>query len=247
MNDVVQEFWNKQVSSGHRSKSAGFYQRKAVEHASLMTREEREAGCVDLGCGAGELLVYFTDHVNVKTGIDYSQSMLDEAGKSLSGKNIDLINVDIFKYLPNSNFYTWTTTGAINQYLDESKMKLFLDIFKENNNSNSLFMFDCVDPVRYGLLAFGISYLPVVEKRRGWVNSFLSSINRHMIRLRQLARVYLGAGRKSVTKLPGAVMGYGYLPQFWIKEGAARGFEVDIVSSQLYEYRYHVALRKIAV
>lgn len=236
-------FWEQQTSSGHRSDDAQFYRRKGVEHASLMTAQERVAGCVDLGCGAGELLAHVMDHVTVNVGIDYAQSMLDQAKTNLSGRDIDLINVNIFDYLPGSIYPVWTTTGAINQYLDEAEMGKFLDIFMSNENSRSIFLFDCLDPIRYNLVPFGISYLPTRHRNSGKLRAVLRGAYRAAQRWLFSSRLALGLFNAPVKKLPG-VMGYGYLPRFWLEAAAARGLHIDIVSSQLYEYRYHVALRK---
>lgn len=244
MNDTAKEFWNRQTNSLHRSDDEQFYHQKAEEHASLMSPQERSAGCVDLGCGAGELLLHFTEHVTVRTGIDYAQSMLDEAGKRLAGKSIELLNADIFEYLPGSDSPVWTTTGAINQYLDPHRLNAFLDIFAGNASVRSLFLFDCVDPVRYALMPFGISYRPKQLSRSGGWKAMLRPVYWLARRLLLGIKLALGLLGADFKKLPGAGMGIGFLPGFWIDEAHARHLQIDIVSSRFYEYRYHVILRK---
>jgi hypothetical protein len=39
-------------------------------------------------------------------------------------------------------------------------------------------------------------------------------------------------------------MGYGYRPSYWIAEASKLQLDAQILSSQSYEYRYHVILRK---
>lgn len=240
------EFWNRQKSSLHRSDDEWFYRGKAEEHASAMSPQERSLEGIDLGCGAGELLFFFMDHANIKAGADYSQSMLDAAEERLKGKGISLLNVDIFDYLPTSNYPVWTTTGAINQYLDPARMNAFLDIFAKNETARSLFLFDCVDPVRYALMPFGISYRPPAVKGAKGLKDYLRPAYRRLRSLVLAARLASGLLEKNVRKLPGAGMGFGYLPRFWIGAAADRKLQIDIVSSRYYEYRYHISLRKIS-
>lgn len=246
MNDAAREFWNKQTDSLHRSDDEKFYDCKAVEHASLMLPNERSAGCVDLGCGAGELLFHLMDHVNIRTGIDYARSMLEQAEKILAGKGIELLNVDIFEYLPQSDYPVWTTTGAINQYLDPQSICAFLDVFTANNPARSLFLFDCVDPLRYSLMPYGISYRPRPIRRGSGLKSFLQPA--HLLARRWLlsAELALGLFEIESRKLRSAGMGFAYSPLFWIDAAAARNIKVDVVSSRFYEYRYHVIMRKIS-
>lgn len=234
----AKDFWGKQTSSLHRSAGDRFYSRKAGEHAALIPAQERMLGCVDLGCGAGELLYFFSDLVRVDVGLDYSKSMLAQAAQKLAGKPIELIEGDLFKYLPTSQHPVWVTTGALNQYLAPKELGAFLDAFRSNEASRSLYLFDCVDPVRYLLMPYGLSYRPPVS--RDIVRKLYHFGRRGAI----AAGLALGLLDRPAHKLKGAGMGYGYLPRFWLAEATARGLEVEIVSSQAYEYRYHVILRK---
>lgn len=237
------KFWSTQTSSRHRANDPDFYSKKAAEHAALMTDEDRLAGCLDIGCGAGELLVHLADRVNVETGVDYSQSMLDRAAEALDGRDVKLMNVDIFDYLPPSKHAVWMTTGAINQYLDSERMRAFLDIFAANETARSLFLFDCVDPIRYNVLPYGGSYVS-----RPIFGSGLGGFVRRAKRIvrRAMTATELAAGLLSVPckKLSSVGMGYGYQPWFWLEAARDRALSVEIVSSRYYEYRYHVILRK---
>ena len=237
-------FWSTQTSSRHRSSDADFYRRKAREHAAMLTPTERSAGSLDLGCGAGELLFHLSDRVKVDTGIDYSQSMLDQAEKLLEGRNIALLNVDIFDYLPNATEPIWMTTGAINQYLNKPEMHAFLQTFARNEKARALFLFDCVDPIRHKLTSLGISYLRWPDNPPGTLKGLLRPAIRFYRLVRFSADVAFGRYVDTANKLSGEGMGYGYLPSFWNKTAELLNLDIDIVSSQLYEYRYHVALRK---
>jgi hypothetical protein len=171
--------------------------------------------------------------------------MLDEATNRLDGKGVQLINADLFQYLPNSEWPVWTTTGAINQYLDAVRMGAFLDLFAKNECAQSLFLYDCVDPVRYALMPFGISYLRRSESHRGWRAVAMPT---YRIASRVILGAKLAAGLlgRSPKRLGGVSMGFGYLPRFWIEAAAARNLQIEIVSSRYYEYRYHVIMRKLS-
>jgi len=240
--DDARDFWNKQTTSLHRFGSEDFYRNKADEHASLVPASLKQAGCVDLGCGAGELLYFFSDLVRVNAGLDYSSSMLKEAEKRLAGKTIELSSRDIFDYLPAADEPVWTTTGAINQYLPPDQVARFIDTFVQNQRAQALYLFDCVDPLRIALLPYGSSY---VLRSRG--TSASGTMRAGYVLARRIltaARLAFGFYGRASQKLRGAGMGYGYLPRFWLEAAAARGLDIEIVSSRFYEYRYHAILKK---
>ena len=95
------------------------------------------------------------------------------------------------------------------------------------------------------MLPFGIGYhLPTVSRgktMRGALRVYLVR-TRNLIRM---SRIVLRPGRqREWAPLPGAGMGFGYLPSFWRRQADAHQLSVEIVSSRYYEYRYHVMLRK---
>jgi len=235
----IKTYWLKATSSGGRREDDQYYRGKAAEHAALMSLEDRAAGCVDLACGSGELLFHFMDLANVKVGVDYSESMLQRAAGILAGKNIILLNKNIFDYLPGSDCSVWTTTGGLNQYLDQSDMNAFLDVFAANQAACSLYLFDCIDHLRYSMIGCGSSYLAATPRK--WKTRLFEMAYRSWVAL-ELALGWLG---KPCRKNYGVSMGYGYLPRFWHRAAAARGLRIEIVSSQQFEYRYHVVLRKM--
>jgi SAM-dependent methyltransferase len=238
------EFWQAQTSSLHRADDPTFYGRKAREHAALMTPYERSRPCLDLGCGAGELLEHLRTDVNVVAGLDFSASMLAVARERLSGSGIRLANDDIFEYLPNASEPTWMTTGAINQYLDIAHLRRFLKIFNENPAARSLFMFDCVDPMRYSILPFGIGYVTARQPKRTAIRTMIWPAFWRVRRAIVGMKLALGILGRPKAALGGIGMGYGYTPSQWRQLIEPLGLTCDIVSSLLYEYRFHVIVRK---
>ena len=242
-----QGYWEKQTSSGQRFGDDEFYQSKAREHASLMVDEHKSAGCIDLGCGAGELLKYLSEEVKVDLGLDYSDTMLDMAKKRLAGNNINLVKADLFDFLPDQKQKVWITCGAINQYLGIERQREFLNLFAKHHSAEALYLFDCVDPIRYSLLAsgIGIGYIDNPSLRgSNAIKTLLRPLRRRILRF--ITGISLAIGVKSgvCQKIGGPGMGYGFLPKFWIDECNKRDLRLQIFSSRFYEYRYHVIINK---
>ncbi|HEY4203127.1 MAG TPA: class I SAM-dependent methyltransferase [Devosiaceae bacterium] len=237
-------FWDKQSSSLGRDSSAEFYRRKAAEHSEIITKNDHSVGIVDLGCGAGELLQFLAEKLRIEKGIDYSASMIQSARVALARfPDITFEQADIFQYLPLSAHAVWMSTAAIDQYLNASDTQKFLTIFANNQSARSLYLFDCIDPVRYRLMSLGISYRPedAVKFEPTNTRKRLSLLRR---RSEFAAKLVTGGLAKEFVYLGTPEMGYGALPRFWLKAAKSLGLSVEIVSSRYYEYRYHVTMRK---
>lgn len=238
----AESFWSRQISSRHRFADDQYFARKAQEHAALMPEADRAAGCIDLGCGAGELLGHFAGHVKVDAALDYSPSMLAKAAERLSGRDILLSSADIFAHLPRCGHEVWVSSQAVNQYLNPEELDRFLELFSRHERARALYLFDCVDPLRYALVPFGVGYYPAVRSTtplRRWRRRMGLTVRRCGVAL----VLTLGLLGRPAQKMS-IGMGYGYLPAFWWRAASKRGLTLEIVSSQLYEYRYHVVLRK---
>ena len=245
-NLLIEQFWAKQTSSLHRLSSKEFYEEKANEHADLIHPNDQQAGAVDLGCGAGELLEYLIRKINIEVGIDYSSSMINAAKERLKEiSNLKLIvsnTENTFNYLNNSNQQVWTTTGALNQYLEVNEIYRLIDIFKKNKKARSFYLFDCVDPIRYNLMSLGISYLP--NKIKNNQSRLFRRTKYYVKRLLFAIRLISGFFDHDFIRLGSSGMGYGHLPSFWLGLGDNLGIRTKIVSSRIYEYRFHVIYTK---
>ncbi len=235
-------FWSQQAASLHRYDTEKFYREKADEHVHLMRINDREVGAIDLGCGAGELLQHLMSKVYIKTALDYSESMLSRARSRLGNDAPELKNADVFDYLSDTEIPVWLTTGALNQYLSPAQITNLMKIFQANLNAQSFYLFDCVDPIRYDLLSFGISFNPedmVTDKLPVY-----KRLSKYLRRVHLLFRM-INKDSKDFSYLGSPSMGYGYLPKFWLKLGNDLGLSIQIASSRHYEYRYHVIFNKI--
>jgi len=206
-----------------------------------MTAEDRNAGCIDLGCGAGELLRHLAASVRVVAGVDYSASMLAEARRRLDGLGIELFEADPLDLLPSTAHRVWITTGAINQYYDSDRLHLLLDVLRDHPYARVFHMFDCIDPLRYRMCAFGSGYLPPQESRNP---SVFRRVRRAAARWRVALALGMGRFEVPIVQLGRTQMGFGQRPDFWIAAAAKRGLGIEIVSSRFYEYRYHLRLRR---
>ena len=229
-------FWERQIGSRHREDSDRFYRLKAREHAALLSEADRSSGIVDIGCGAGELLAYFARHAKVEAAIDYSESMLTRARERLAAYGIDLVHEgDVCTRMATAPQRVWTACGSVNQYLDERAQRKLLQVFAANRAARALYYFDCVDPVRYAVRGLGCDYSAVRRPSLKAVVSCMVRVGTETVSGRLFARArWLGS----------AAMGWGYLPIFWREECSALKLHVEFASSALYEYRYHVAVRK---
>lgn len=240
----ARKFWHSQTTSLHRDGSDDFYRRKATEHARFFLPDECDWPCADLGCGAGELLKHLAAQINVAAAIDYSGTMLAEAKRRLSGSSISFHEAGAFDYLPRAQEKIWMTTGAVNQYLDKPAMDAFLAMFGKHSAARTLMFFDCVDPVRYALLSFGIAYLATKAGNGPAWRRALRPVRLLQRRLVLAWHILTGGRNRAGIRLGKASMGYGYPPSYWRAAAARLGLEIAIASSEAYEYRFHVFLRK---
>lgn len=247
MSNQFKKYWQSKENSAHRFGSDEFYKMKADEIASVVEPEHQKLNCIDLGCGAGEMLFYVLDYLNIEVGLDFSDSMLAKAKMRLLDKNITLINADLFEYLPNQNHQVWLTCGAINQYLNPIAQEKFLDLFATHPNSEALYLFDCVDPIRYKILSLGVSYIAEDKSKKRSHSLVKDTLFYYWIKQIKTCFEIAIKSPNSVCHKIGyrGQMGYGFLPKFWLSECEKRNLKLEITSSKYYEYRYHVKIEKL--
>lgn len=228
-------YWEQRTSSEHRSDDDAWYRSKAEEHLGLMSDEDRRSGCVDLGCGAGELLVHLSRGCRVDAALDFSSAMLDRARQRFPTGDVQLLNEDVFSYLGHAVARVWLASGSVNQYLDGQGQERMLDQFRENGAARSFYLFDCIDPSRY-----------VLFERRA-LNRYDASAPAPW--LHRVAGFFRGMMRAAVRPAwfeAGALghLGFGFAPCFWRRACERRHLRLELVSSRFYEYRYHAIIRK---
>jgi hypothetical protein len=233
-------FWLTQRSSLHRGTGDRYYGSKAAEHLAFIDAGDRQAGAIDLACGAGELLSQLAPSMKIVAGLDTSPSMLAEASRRLDGARIRLVNEPAIEHLAHNPYAVWMTTGGLNQYLDPTDQLRLLDLLASMPMTRTYYMFDCVDPIRYRMLPLGIGYLPRADPKP----SVMPGLRPALLRARAALQLCFGDSTGLAVPLRRPGMGWGYPPRFWIQEAARRGLTTHVVSSLQYEYRYHVAIGK---
>jgi len=260
--------WSAQTSSGNRSDSPVYLERKASEAYAILRDycNYLAEPVVDLGCGAGELLGYLLGSINIVKAVDYSESMLSAARSRICNIKLhqapDFVcaGVDILSDLSEG---VWISTGALSQYSSRDQLREIIFCFQQNNAAKHLILFDTIDPVRrlmLPLIAYhndydsnGIACEPKSRINQAKLAKMLVFAKRLLKILLYVpfstffgfARLVLGAcGSSGVCRLPGSLMGYGVLPTFWKLAARQFGLKISLLSSREFEYRYHVVISK---
>ena len=260
--------WSAQSSSGNRSDTPVYLERKASETYAILRDycDYSTEPVVDLGCGAGELLVYLLGSINIVKAVDYSESMLSAAKLRLcniqlqSAPEFVCAGVDILSDLSEG---VWISTGALSQYSSRDQLREIISCFQQNNSAKHLILFDTIDPVRFLMLPLiaysndydsnGIACEPnerINKARLAKMLVFAKRLLRILVyvpfsTLLSFTRLAFGAfGSSGVCRLRGSLMGYGVFPSFWNLAARRFGLKLSLVSSREFEYRYHVVISK---
>jgi SAM-dependent methyltransferase len=239
--DIYKALWNSVEDSGNRLNTEWYYQAKASEHIQYFSEEDKRKECIDLGCGAGEILQYMVIDLNITTALDFSAKMIAFAKELKYHRQPEFICADIFMYLPSCTVPVWTTCGAINQFLDFNRICEVIRLFALNPNVQSFYLFDCIDPLRYSTLLLGSSFKKDESKK-----NYLSLIG-YFYNILELIKVSYKVNFVSPTyKYSILHFGFAHAPRLWHELGEEYNLQIDIVSSRFFEYRYHVFIKKNA-
>ena len=226
--NVWEEFFADKRSGGHRSSAEEFLSMEAREKLFHLNGGKT---ILDFGCGAGELLVYYAPEYEKTIGVDFSPSMLEEAGKRIRERNCEnttLILADdktLWDRL-NSPLDRITAAGVF-QYLTYQEIDDF--IFNAStylNKDGKIVLFDMLDPRLYPLWKIGFfsqdnSCKKIISKAICGVRNTISS---------------------SLKRRPRDILGYSHYPGKIKKIANKNGFEMICVQSMYYEYKYHAII-----
>lgn len=233
-----QKYWAEQSSSLHRYDTQAFYATKAREHHVFLSQAPLEKGVVDFGCGAGELLEMLYPLLNCPViALDFSQKLLDIARDRNQGTDIQFELSDAHAYQVSEDFgSTWMSCGAINQYSTEAQMNAFIAKFNQHPSAKALYLFDCIDPVKYSYIKHHLLHhytRPVSTNNKQFLTAFKSFAYAFSILKKNPLCVSIND------------MGYAFSMNYWhaLKDQHPH-WQVDIVSSFFSEYRYHVFITK---
>ncbi|MGB9928182.1 MAG: class I SAM-dependent methyltransferase [Methanosarcina sp.] len=222
------EFFQDKKHGGHRYSDEEFL---AMEAKEKLFHLDGGKTLLDFGCGAAELLVFYASKYDRLVGVDFSESMLGQAGIRITEKkcsNIELILADdktVWEKV-NSKFDRITAAGVI-QYLTFEEIDNFiLNSSKHLNNNGKIVLFDILDPRLY--LLWKIGYF----SENAGPGDILLKIgyqfkNMLLASLQNRPRDILGIAHNS-TKLQEVV--------------EKHGFKMIRVQSMYYEYKYHAII-----
>jgi len=156
--NVWEEFFADKRSGGHRSSAEEFLSMEAREKLFHLNGGKT---ILDFGCGAGELLVYYAPEYEKTIGVDFSPSMLEEAGKRIrerNCKNTILILADdktVWDRLDSP--LDRITAAGVFQYLTYQEIDDFIfNASKYLNKDGKIVLFDMLDPRLYPLWKIGL-------------------------------------------------------------------------------------------
>jgi cyclopropane fatty-acyl-phospholipid synthase-like methyltransferase len=226
--NVWEEFFKDKKNGGHRYSSEEFLEMEAREKLFHLNGGRT---LLDFGCGAAELLTYYASEYDRLVGVDFSQSMLNEASKRINERrceNVDLIHANhqtLWGKL-DSTFDRITAAGVI-QYLTLQEMDEFIyNASKYLNEGGKIVLFDVLDPRLYPLWKLG------VFTRNAGIKKILYRVGCDF-------RTVMIATLKNRPK---DVHGFSHNPYEVEKIANKNGFEMRCVQSMYYEYKYHAII-----
>ena len=236
MNKIYwKDYWADKTDGQHRRQDEDFMENEAKEKLFLL---EGGKSILDFGCGAAELLTYYSRVYDFNVGADFSASMLKSAAKRLEQFNsidkVRLLHADdsqvwrqIEKDLGEVYKFDRITAGQVIQYLDKKQIEMFICNALPHLAANGrLCFFDVVDSRTYEL----------------WRSKLFKSPNFNMSVLFRLMVGRLRALGKTIKGTNVSEMGYMYPPFFFESLANKYGLKLHVVNSMYYEYRYHVIL-----
>lgn len=226
--NVWEEFFANKKSGGHRSSAEEFLSKEAREKLYHLNGSKT---LLDFGCGAGELLVYYSLEYEKLVGADFSASMLEEASKRIRERkrdNITLILANdktIWEKLDTS-FDRITAAGVIQYLTDEEVDNFIANASRHLNKGGKIVLFDLLDPRLYPLWKIGL-----FSRDAGCWKIF-----------RKIGFEVHAIVSASLKKRPKDILGYTHKPCTIEKIANKHGFEMEYVQSMYYEYKYHAII-----
>ena len=223
----VKFFANKRCG-GHRSSADEFILMEAKEKLFHLDGGKT---LLDFGCGAAELLTYYALKYERLVGVDFSESMLDEASKRIKKKkceNVSLILADHKTVWDKLEFsFDRITAAGVFQYLTYQEIDGFIfNASKYLNEGGKLVLFDIQDSRLYQLWKIGL----FSQDTRLW-----NILHKVGFELKKMVYASLKSG-------PRDILGYSHNPYKIKKIVNKHGFEMTCVQSMYYEYKFHAII-----
>ena len=225
------ELWNNLSDGDHRFKSEEFYRKEAKEKLFHLGSGNK---LLDFGCGSADLLVYYHSNFSELYGVDFSESMLENARNRIDqfeASNTRLIRADEIEVweIIDHDFDIITNAGVV-QYFTLEQLDYFIKNASEHlREGGKIVLFDVIDPRTHILWELKLFVNHPVGKLR--------VIGRYLMLL--LRRQY-----RRIKKLPLNQKGNAFYPGVFDSIATKYSLHYEHVRSMYYEYRYHVVLSK---
>ncbi|MDR7665811.1 methyltransferase domain-containing protein [Methanosarcina sp. Z-7115] len=226
--NIWKDFFKDKKHGGHRYSSEDFL---AMEAREKLFHLDGGRTLLDFGCGAAELLTYYAPQYEQLVGVDFSESMLEEASKRIKKKkleNIDLILADHETLWENLDYsFDRITAAGVIQFLTFQEIDKFIfEASKHLNKGGKLVFFDIMDSRLYplwkiGLFSQNVDGFKILCKTGFEFRTIISAI---------------------LKNRPRDILGYSHNPNKIKKIANKNGFEMICVQSMYYEYKYHAII-----
>ena len=140
-------YWKNKENGGHRWQEESFLKKEAAEKLYHLSDGD---SLLDFGCGSADLLAYYAQQYSYTVGVDFSQSMLDNARIRLDSfgcGNTELVQADdntIWEKV--SGCFDRITASGVVQYLTMAQVDSFINAAsKRLNPGGKIVLFDVID------------------------------------------------------------------------------------------------------
>ncbi|WP_290771056.1 class I SAM-dependent methyltransferase [Anaerofustis sp.] len=180
---------------------------------SLSNKDCTGRNILDLGCGNGNLLLYFSDITKANLyGVDLSEEMLSLADQNAfyENKQINLIKADMTNFMTDIKFdLIYSACDSINYIMNEDELRIMFNNIINMMNENCIFTFDIISPnykskdetLKYENISFEI-------KRKKTTNLLYTDIeifenNRQITKISHKQKIYTTENIKIIAKNAG--------------------------------------------
>jgi SAM-dependent methyltransferase len=232
-----QNLWNNTSNVGHAKNSDDWKLKYAKELIMFLEPNNQEIA-VDLGCGAGELLVIISKYYKKIFGIDFSDEMINSAKKLLEEKqfsNIELYNSPLQS---SSNFINSKInviySNQVAQYLLEKDIEELIISFKSKLiNGSRIYFFNALNVDQKESFEIGLY--------RNNCSMNWKSIIKSIIKLKW------GIFKQTLIDkdyVHNKNLGYWHSKELYSKLAKKHNFEVEFFNAIYihHSYRFHVKL-----
>jgi cyclopropane-fatty-acyl-phospholipid synthase len=232
------KYWEGKSDGDHRFRAEGWFEKCARESLFHITSHSKTVGkqgvLIDVGCGAGELLVYYAPFFEKIYGLDFSSSMLQAAEGRIDRfniSNIELVEADACDLAGITEKVDAIISTGVAQYLTYKQISKHLDeCLKILSPEGVICIFWLIDPKTNWLWQEGY-----FSERRAKFPKFVYRFFRYQL------RIYY----RKMKRLPDtSYLGYSHRKDRIKAICESKNLEVEFCNTLYYEYRYNALIKR---